>query len=323
MKRNTRREFLRHGLFGAAALWAGLKSPGVVSAVPDAKRTVDRRRLGRINTEVSILGLGLGTGMFWRPEPGSQTQEEFLHRGLDLGINYWDTCRSYPRSEVTIGPVVKQFRDRIFLVSKGNERDYDGFHREIDASLKALQTDHIDLYHLHDLRPTGDADLDEMEKGAVRAARKAKEEGIIRNFGVTGHSGSRILIDAMRRFDPDAVLTIFPCTRPDNGRYEDELLPLAVERNMGMIAMKTVKQAKQAKLQGPELLRYALSLRGVHCVITGMNSMQELEENSTMAMGFQPLTKERRAEIHEHARVALADTVAPWDQPGYRDGVPV
>jgi len=172
------------------------------------------------------------------------------------------------------------------------------------------------------LRSSEDADLDAMEKGAVRAARKAKEEGIIRNFGVTGHSGSRILIDAMRRFDPDAVLTIFPCTRPDNGRYEDELLPLAVEHNTGVIAMKTVKQAKQAKLQGPELLRYALSLKGVHCVITGMNSMQELEENSTMAMSFQPLSKERRAEICERARVALADTVAPWDQPGYRDGVP-
>ena len=323
MKRTTRREFLRHGLFGAAAMWAGVKSPAIAAVLPEAKRTVDRRRLGRIDAEVSILGLGLGTGMFWRVAPGSQAHEEFLRRALDLGINYWDTCRSYSRSEETIGPLVKQNRDHIFLVSKGDQRDYDGFRREIDASLKALQTDHIDLYHIHDMHLSEERDLDAIEKGAVRAARKAKEEGIIRHFGVTGHSGARILIDAMRRFDPDAVLTIFPCTRPDNGRYEDELLPLAVERNMGVIAMKTVKQARQAKLHGPELLRYALSLKGVHCVITGMNSTGELEENSAMATSFQPLTKERRTEIHEHARVALAGTVAPWDQPGYRDGVPV
>jgi len=320
VKNTTRREFLRQGLLGAASLWAGLKTPGIMAGLPPTKPVVDRRPLGRIGTEVSILGLGLGTGLFARPTTGSQTHEEYLRHALDLGINYWDTSRSYRRSEEMIGPVVKQFRDRIFLVTKGDQRDYDGFRRDIETSLKLLQTDHIDLYHIHDLRPEWDPDLSAIERGAVRAARKAKEEGIIRHFGVTGHTEAGILIEAIRRFDPDAALTIFPCTRPDRGRYEHELLPLAAERKMGVIAMKTVRFASGAKLKGTDLLRYALSLKGVHCAITGMDSIPQLDENSAIAMNFQPLSKEQRAMIHEQARVALADTVAPWEHPGYVDG---
>ena len=320
MKDTTRREFLRRGLFGAATLMAGLRSSKILAALPSTKPTVDRRSLGRIETEVSILGLGLGTGLYRRATPGSAAHEEYLRHALDLGINYWDTSRSYGRSEETIGPVVKQFRDRIFLVTKGDHRDYDGFRRDIETSLKNLQTDHIDLYHIHDLRPEWDPDLRVIEQGAVRAARKAKEEGIIRHFGITGHTEAGILIEAIRRFDPDAVLTVFPCTRPDNGRYEDKLLPLAAERKMGVIAMKTVQFAQGAKLRGTDLLRYALSLKGVHCAITGMESVRQLDENSAIAMNFRPLSKEQRAMIHDQTCVALADTMAPWDRPGYVDG---
>jgi hypothetical protein len=80
-----------------------------------------------------------------------------------------------------------------------------------------------------------------IESGAVRAAREAKDQKIIRSFGVTGHSGAGILIECTKLFDSDAVLTIFLCTRPDKGRYEDELLPLARSRRIGLIAMKTIR----------------------------------------------------------------------------------
>jgi aryl-alcohol dehydrogenase-like predicted oxidoreductase len=145
-----------------------------------------------------------------------------LESALALGINYWDTARVTVPAKEWLLP---------------------SFHAIGTATwtgvCRLLRTDHIDLYNLHYMRSHESANLSAIESGAVRAAREAKDKKIIRSFGVTGHSGAGILIECIKRFDPDAVLTIFPCTRPDKGRYEDELLPLARARKMGVIAMKT------------------------------------------------------------------------------------
>lgn len=317
MKTN-RRDFLRRGLVGAAALGAGSLAP--LSGAETAA-SPDRRKLGRIGTEVSILGLGLGSVFTNSHESDPEAALALLKRAADAGVNYWDTANAYGPSQRIIGPVVKELRSRIFLVSKSGDRSYDGFRRELDKSLTELQTDRIDLFHLHNFDPKRDSDLDAIEKGAVRAARKAKEEGLIGHFGITGHSGAGILVDCINRFNPDAVLTIFPATRPDDGRYEDQLLPLAREKDLGVIAMKTVRYARDADLKGTDLIRYALSLDGVHCAIVGLDTLAHLNENIAMATGFQKLERDRRVALHEHVRDALQGSVAPWDRPGYEDAV--
>ena len=243
-----------------------------------------------------------------------------LESALALGINYWDTARSYGPSEGMIAPVLARNRNRVFLASKSDARDYEGFKRDLDRSLQVLGTDHIDLYNLHDMQPHELANLSSIESGAVRAAREAKDKRIIRSFGVTGHSGAGILIECTKRFDPDAVLTIFPCTRPDKGRYEDELLPLARARKMGVIAMKTIRYARQANLPARELLRYALSLDGVNTAIVGLDGLGHLNENATVASSFAPMKQARREELYQSASNALAGVLAPWDRPGYFDG---
>ena len=169
--------------------------------------------------------------------------------------------------------------------------------------------------HPHEL-----ANLSAIESGAVRAAREAKDRKIIRSFGITGHSGAGILIECMKRFDPDAVLTIFPATRPDQGRYEDELLPLARTRKIGVIAMKTIRYARQANLPAKELLRYALSLDGVQTAIVGLDSLGHLNENAAVASSFRSMKTSRRDELYRSASCALAGVVAPWDRAGYVDG---
>jgi aryl-alcohol dehydrogenase-like predicted oxidoreductase len=100
---------------------------------------------------------------------------------------------------------------------------------------KNLRTDHIDLYHMHNFQPKKGDTSAKARESAWKAAVEAREQGIIRNFGVTGHSGADILIEVVKAYEPDALLTIFPANRPDHGKYEDELLPLAMERNMGVI----------------------------------------------------------------------------------------
>jgi len=119
------------------------------------------------------------------------------------------------------------------------------------------------------------------------------------------------------------VLTTFPCTRPDQGRFEDELLPLARERGIPVIAMKCIRHARDADIRAPELIRYALSLDGICTAVVGLDSLAHLKENVEMARGFKPMAAQERAELHKHAVAALGSRPAPWDAPGYRDVVRV
>ena len=290
------------------------------AASPSAKaesRLVDRRKLGRAGANVSILGLGLGAAFM---EQSLGTAHALLESALAKGINYWDTARSYGPSEGMIAPVLERNRNRVFLASKSDARDYDGFKRDLERSLQVLRTNYIDLYQLHDLRQHELANLSAIESGAVRAAREAKDQKIIRAFGITGHASAGLMIEYIKRFDPDSVLTIFLATRPDKGRYEDELLPLARSRNIGLIGMKAIRYGRQAKLPATQLLRYALSLDGVHTVIVGLDSFSRLDEDAGVASGFRSMKAAARLQMHRNAASALADVVVPWDQPGYVDG---
>ncbi len=313
----TRRSFVKTVLVSAAGA-AGLHR--LSAAEKERPQQVDRRPLGRIETPVSIVGLGLGSAYTepWRDNP--EGSEALLNLALDHGVNYWDTARGYGPSESMIGPVVEKRRDEIFLVTKSRSRDHDGLLRDVEASLEQLRTDRIDLLHIWNL--PRDADLDQIEGGALKAIAKLKDEKVIGHFGVSGHSGAAILMAAMRRFDPDAVLTVFPCTRDDEGRYEDELLPLARERNMGVSAMKMVRRARNADLKGSDLIRYAVGLEGVHCGVVGLDTEAHLRENLKMATGFKPLSAEESASLRRRADEALVHIPTPWERPGYQDGSP-
>jgi uncharacterized protein len=312
---SSRRDFIRRALFGGAI--AGFISRTASSSAKAESRPVDRRQLGRTGADVSILGLGLGAAFM---EQSLGTAHALLESALAKGINYWDTARSYGPSEGMIAPVLERNRNRVFLASKSDARDYDGFKRDLERSLHVLHTNYIDLYQLHDLRQHELAHLSAIESGAVRAAREAKDRKIIRAFGITGHASAQLMVECIKRFDPDTVLTIFLATRPENGRYEDELLPLARSRKIGVIGMKAIRYGRQAKLSATELLRYTLSLDGVHTVAVGLDSFNHLNEDTAVATGFRAMKAADRFELHKNAGSALAGVVAPWDHPGYVDG---
>lgn len=328
MDQPTRRELLKNAALGAGAAAFGLgatargeasaESAPAGDAAPTAGK-VDRRVLAKIGKEAGILGLGLGSAFTQPYQNDRDAGHELLAEALKLGVNYFDTARAYGESESIIGPFIEKHRDEIFLVSKSGDRTYDGFMREFQTTLKNLRTDRVDLYHLHNFKPGQDDDLGAIERGAVKAVRELKEQGVVGAFGVTGHSGARLLTNAINAFDPDAVLTIFPADRPDSGKYEDELLPLAREKNMAVIAMKTVRQARESDLKGSDLVRYALSLEGVCAAVVGLDTLAHLEENARMASGFEPLEASARSRMSEHVCLALAEQPAPWDRAGYDD----
>jgi len=315
-----RRHFLRKLAASGAALGTAAGVARAQNAETASGAKVDRRLLGSTGERTSLIGLGLGSN-FTRPFGGKPDEARvILERALELGINYLDTARAYGSSEATVGPTVADHRQRIFLVSKSGERGYDAFKRELETSLNNLQTDHLDLYHLHNFDPKKDTDLDAIENGAVRAAREAREQGVIRNFGITGHSGPDILMEGMRRWQPDVVMTTFPADRPENGRYEDELLPLGRDLGIGIVAMKTVRWARNSDLPGTQLVRYALSLDGITTAVVGLDSIAHLDENAAMTTGFTPLSQELLAEMRGIVRDSVASIgPAPWQRPGYQD----
>lgn len=322
MSPTDRRKFLKSTaiLTGTLGLGSGVANAGARDKdTLQAEAPMTTRELGRIGARVSILGAGLGSA-FTQSNGDPDQAFALLEAALQAGVTYYDTARAYGPSEQLAGPFVKKHRDAIFLVSKSGNRTYDGFMRDLEKSLNLLQTDHIDLYHIHNLKPR-DNDLKAIEQGAVKAAREAREQGMIKHFGVTGHSGAAILVKGIKAWDPDAVLTIYPATRPDEGRYEDDILPLAREKKMGVIAMKCVRHARDADLKGSDLIRYSLSLDGVHTAIVGLDTVAHLKENAAMAANFKPMDALARTKTTQDVQLALAGHPAPWDRPGYEDAV--
>jgi uncharacterized protein len=139
-------------------------TPASTSAKTESRR-VDRRQFGGIGADVSILGPGLGAAFMDGYERNLDAGHALLESALALGINYWYTARSYGPSEGMIAPVLVRNRNRVFLASKSDARDYEGFKRDLDRSLQVLRTDHIDLYHLHDIQ------VEVQGQGAIKAHR--------------------------------------------------------------------------------------------------------------------------------------------------------
>ena len=319
----TRRRVLQAGIAGltASALPGGAaRGQAAPAAEAPAVSQVERRVLGRTGAQVGILGLGLGSQFTGPHKDDPEATEAILTQALAHGCNYFDTARAYGPSEEMVGGFVKRNRDDIFLVSKSAKRDYDGMKKQIDESLNNLQVESIDLYFMHNLAKKN-ADPAEMEKGCHKALLEAQEQGLIRHIGLSGHSGPDILMQAINRLDPDVLLTILPCTRPDDGRYETELLPLAIKNNMGVVAMKAVRHAREAALKGSELVRYALSLDGVSTAIVGLDQQAHLDQNADMASAFVRMTEDERQAMTTYVNRALAGLPAIWDMPGYEDEV--
>ncbi len=201
------------------------------------------RPLGRTNHHSSLVIFG-GAAL------GQRTQEE-SNAALDLaaasGLNHLDVAASYGLAETRTGPWLSQAgrREKFFLSTKTEKRDRAGAWAEIQRSLQLLQTDHTDLHQIHAV-----TEFEEMERalgpgGAIEAFQEARDKGMTKYLGITGHGlkAPDIFIEALNRFDFDTVL--FPINavlyaNPDYRRSAERLLALTQERNVGIMAIKSV-----------------------------------------------------------------------------------
>ncbi|MBI2214675.1 MAG: aldo/keto reductase [Acidobacteria bacterium] len=295
---------------------AALPPLPVNPATPNAMPT---RNLGRTGYQTGLFSLG-GQAAIEKAN-NEAVAVPLIERALDLGVNYIDTSAIYGGderwSERYIGRVMKTRRREAFLATKTHERTYDGSMRLLERSLELLQTDHIDLWQIHNLSELSQVDRIFAKGGAVEALIKAVEQKIVRTIGVTGHADPAVLLEVIRRHRFDTILLALNAADAHHLSFSKALLPLAVEKQMGIIGMKipargrilTGYEPSRAGTRGfgpaatrsgtltmTEAMRYVLS-QPVSTVIIGCDSIAQLEENVKIARAFTPLSDSQMASL--------------------------
>jgi uncharacterized protein len=342
--RQNRRAFLKGSTAAAAALAGSALTSATLPAFADTKlgalpnnpRTQDAmptRNLGKTGYKVGIFSLGGQAAL--EKANNFDVAVPIINRALDLGVNYIDTSSIYggpPRwSEQYVGQVMKTRRSEAFLATKTKERTREGSMRMIDKSLQLLQTDHVDLWQLHDIGTMKDINAIFAPGGAMEALVAMQQQGVVRYLGVTGHYRPDALIEALNRHPFDCILMALNAADPHHYSFQDQLLPLAVERQMGIIGMKIPGRGRILSSWNPppleqqqhswegmvlaptpgtltmkEAVGYTLS-RPVSTVIIGCDSIPQLEENVAIARDFTPYNEQQLA--------ALATKAEPVSKP--------
>jgi aryl-alcohol dehydrogenase-like predicted oxidoreductase len=288
----SRRDFVRVGAAGAASVLLSTKG----MAAPGPAGGMAERPFGKTGHRVRLFSLG---GQATLEKPGTHDESiAIINRAIDLGVNYIDTAAAYGRgqSQTYIGEVMATRRKEVFLASKTHDRTYDGSMRLLEESLRLLRTDHLDTWQIHRLGT--DEELDQIlgPDGALKAMEKARQEGMVRFAGVTGHFDPVPLMHAITRYDFDTILMALNASDPHFLPFATELLPLANRKGMGVIAMKIPARGRIFRPGGltsmKDAMHWVLS-QPVSTVIVGCDTVAQLEENVAIATQFRPLdTKE-------------------------------
>ena len=296
-KEISRREFIEQvGLTGTSLIL--LKD--VAGAMP-ANNALPTRTLGRTGAKVSILAFGCGSRFLMYKDEESATA--ILNRAIDLGITYLDTAYLYGdgESETRVGKVMASRRKDVWLATKIPDRTRDGFLLRLEASLKRLQTDHVDLVHIHSLGHADDLAKIEAPDGALKGLMEAREQKMARFAGMTSHTDGEVMAKAIEHHDLDCVQMALNASR--NGRFEELALPAANAKNLGVIAMKVTGQEflvgdGAGKADMKSLLRYSMSLP-VTAAVVGMPRPEMLAGNVETARSFSPLNDEEKDRLRK------------------------
>jgi aryl-alcohol dehydrogenase-like predicted oxidoreductase len=309
----TRRTFVK----GAAVLTAsalvnpslGLAGQPSQTGGPDQ---VPQRQLGKTGVQVSALGVG---GYHLGSTKDQQEANELVARALDAGINFFDNCWDYHDglSEERLGVALKGKRDQAFVMTKvcTHGRGKDVAMQQLEESLRRLQTDHLDLWQIHEVIYYNDPDLIFAQGGAAEALLAAKQQGKVRFVGFTGHKDPAIHLRMLTQDFPfDTVQMPLNCLDATFRSFETQVMPEANRRGIAVLGMKSMGGSGEIISHGAatpsDALRYAMSLP-VATTISGMDSLGVLEQNLAIANGFQPMKPEEMQALRERVRVFAAD----------------
>ena len=266
---------------------------------------IPKRRLGKTGVDASILGLG-GEGVL-RTFGNEKEADALINRAVDLGITYFESARAYSGSEAYYGKSLKGRRKDIFLASKSHARDKKEARGHLHETLRNMKTDHLDLWQVHDVRTKEDTDVIFGVDGAYEAFAEAKEKGLVRFIGITGHHDPSIIRKCIEQYDFDTVLIPVNPAEPHYRSFIKEVVPAANERGMAIIGMKVYLRGLAVKLPGFDSIRpfyrFALSQQ-ISTAVIGCDDIEQLEENVRFAGSFMPMQEQEMKD--------LVEAVAPY-----------
>lgn len=289
----NRREFIQ-----SSALGAGLLS-GAFAQAAEPRNGIPYRKLGATGVEVSALCVG-GAHLAMRHVEEAEAHA-IMRTAVDEGVNFFDNAWAYAggEAEIRMGKALKDgYRDKVFLMTKHRGRDAKLAQVQLEDSLKRLDVDVIDLWQFHEVIHPQYVDQIYNE-GALEYALKARDEGKIKHIGYTGHHYPFIMRELLEKGFPFETVQM-PLNPFDHHfrSFEQGLMPLALEKGLGVIAMKTNAGggiSKSGVFTPTECLRYVWSLP-VSAACSGMDSVAVLRENLAAVKAFEPLSDDERKE---------------------------
>jgi predicted aldo/keto reductase-like oxidoreductase len=288
--------------------------PQSSSGVPPAQGAMIYRTLGRTGERVSAIGMGgfhLG-----HPNLSEDESIRLVRAAIDGGITFMDNSWDYNQgqSEIRMGKALQDgYRKKVFLMTKLDGRTRQEAARQLDESLRRLQTDVIDLIQHHEVIRFEDPDRIFAEGGAMEAALAAKKAGKVRYIGFTGHKDPRIHlymleVAAQHAFQFDTVQMPLNVMDAHFRSFGKLVLPRLVEQQIGVLGMKPFGDhaiLKSGVVQPLECLHYALNLP-TSVVITGIDSQQVLDQAFTAARAFRHMSQQEVATLLARTEKAAA-----------------
>ena len=316
-----RRTFLTSSAAAVGSAASGAESHKVKSG------DIPRRLFGQTGETLTIIGQA--GGRF--PMISFDEAKAITLRAYELGINYFDTARIYwnGKSEEVYGAVLPPFRKQIFLTTKSPVRDRVGAEKDLERSLRALKTDHVDLWQIHQVNTMDEVKQIFAPGGAIVAFEAARKSGKCRFIGFTGHHDPEVHLAMLKQYDRyDTILMPLNPADPSYLSFEKTVLPVAVERGMGIQAMKSTANSKLLhSITVRDCLTYVLSLP-IHCLALGCTTVGQIEDDVRIAQQFQPMSQQQLGDLRQRAEKFKGPLLEDWKRNTerasatmYRDGV--
>lgn len=294
-----RRNFLK----GTAAAAATLALGNDVARAVEALGPIPMRTLGRTGLKVTMIGLG---GYHAGLPDKEEDSIAVIHRALDLGINFFDNADCYQegRAEERMGKALEGRRDKIYLMTKVDQRDAEGSRATLERSLRRMRTDYLDLWQFHAVMNLQQLDRIFAPGGALETAEKAKKEGKIRFIGLTGHYDPAVHLAAVKRYPFDTIQMPINVVDYHFKSFRKTVVDEAVKRDTGIIAMKTLSFGNvltKGVASVAEALPWVWS-QPISVLVSGCDTVERLNYNVYLAKTFQPMPEAAQAALLQRTK---------------------
>ena len=276
------------------------------------------RRLGKTSEKVSLLGLG--GGHIARPHVESSEAVRIMQYALGEGVSFFDNAWEYHdgRAELLMGEALRGHREEAFLMTKVCARDRAGAEKQLEESLRRLQTDYLDLWQFHEINYANDHEWIFAPGGAAEAGEQALKAGKVRYLGFTGHKDPEYLL-SMLKYDYPWTTVQLPINILDvNYRsFLRRVVPELQKRGIAIIGMKSLGGNGQfvtdAGLSAADCLRFALS-QPIATLVSGIDSMAVAQQNIEVARRFEPMSIEEQERFIQTTRAIAGDGRHEWSK---------